>query len=797
MRAATMFTNSGRGVIMAHDAGRFADGILNVKCGGSLRVDGPAAGVWRVRAGHSEKFPSGGMERYGILPQLPAAPAPDCTAREQTWTWRHRDFTLTVARADGAVRLTRGKEAMLEELPRAPLPERGFEIKFRLQPGERLYGLGDVGRQGIQRRGKKYGMVMKNVAAYLPIPFVMSSRGWAIFMNTTWFHEVDAGAGNPDILKISAQNGPLDFYLMAGKSLPELLEKFTLITGRPALLPAWAYGLTFVCDEREVRARDVLYEAYEFRRHGIPCDTIGLEPGWMEKRYDYSTDKEWSKERFHIPHWLKGKDYATFAAALKNMGFKMSLWLCCDYDLSEHEERQLRQNPAAGAAPPAAPDAQAANTLIEDEHLQGAIYQDRLTRPGEPWFEHLKKFVDDGARAFKMDAANQVLFHPDRRWKNGMDDREMHNLYPMLLAKQMSRGYAEYTGKRPMIYTPCGYSGIQQYAATWAGDTGGGAEPLISLLNHGLCGHSNVTTDMQVWTEQGIHFGFLQTWCQLLSWHMYNQPWFQGEKLLKMFADYARWRCRILPYIYSMAHLAARTGLPVMRAMPLMFPDDPQADSLPLQYMLGDAFLTAAFTEKIHLPAGTWFDYWTGEGLRGPADIPVKHPDDRGGMLLARAGAIIPRAPAMDYFGQKSWETLELEIFPGARNEPFVLCEDDGETEAWRNGALATTEINQTLSSIVAGGLSGVVPRTQRDDRGSESAPKEILTLTVAPRHGKFDGMPERRHYQLLVHCQKPVTVMLDGRQMTGWEYDAGQKILTVPALDAPEENDLIINVHF
>ena len=120
-----------------------------------------------------------------------------------------------------------------------------------------------------------------------------------------------------------------------------ILDKYTDITGKPTLLPKWGYGLTFICDEREVRARDVLYEAYEFRRQEIPCDVIGLEPGWMEKYYDFSLDKEWSKERFDIPFWLKGSDYGTFDIALKNMNFKLSLWLCCDYDLSEYEEMQL------------------------------------------------------------------------------------------------------------------------------------------------------------------------------------------------------------------------------------------------------------------------------------------------------------------------------------------------------------------------------------------------------------------------------------------------------------------------
>ena len=181
-----------------------------------------------------------------------------------------------------------------------------------------------------------------------------------------------------------------------------------------------------------------------------PCDVIGLEPDWMEKHYDFSTDKEWSKERFHIPFWLKGKNYGTFDAALKNMNFKLSLWLCCDYDFSEYEEMQLHGEKSEKSN--IAETKSLESDLFHDPHFL-PVYFDILHKPGVPWFEHLKKFVDDGASAFKLDGSNQICFHPDRKWKNGMEDYEMHNLYPLLYNKQMSLGFREYTGKRSMIYS--------------------------------------------------------------------------------------------------------------------------------------------------------------------------------------------------------------------------------------------------------------------------------------------------------------------------------------------------------
>lgn len=551
----------------------------------------------------------------------------------------------------------------------------------------------------------------------------------------------------------------MDYYLIAGESLPELLDRHTEIAGRPALLPIWAYGLTFVCDERGVRGRDVLYDAHTFRREGIPCDVIGLEPGWMEERYDFSVDKKWSEERFHQPVWKPHQDPGGFTAGLKNMGFKMSLWLCCDYDLSEYEEAQLRSDAAnadtASSEPPTNSD-RYGEDVIRDPHFLPS-YQDKLTKPGEPWFEHLKKFVDNGAAAFKMDGANQVCFHPDRKWRNGMDDEEMHNLYPVLLAKQMSQGFQDYTSRRAMIYTAGGYAGIQQYAATWAGDTGGNEKPLISLLNHGLSGHSNTSCDMQVWNAQGIHFGFLQPWPQILSWHQYNQPWFLPEDVYRVFRYYTRLRYRLLPYLYSMAHVAARTGMPMMRAMPLVAPDDPRSDELLLQYMLGDSFLTCAFTDAIHLPAGRWIDYWTRESHEGAKEIQCRPPANRGGPLYVKSGAIIPTWPEMDFIGQVPLNTVGLEVFPHDHSE-FTLYEDDGITCAYLDGKVATTHIT------------------------CQAADAEV-TLTIGPRAGMYDGMPERRSWNVTIHAATtPAGVSINDVEPNKreWSYDRDAEVVCV-----------------
>ncbi|MEN6643861.1 MAG: TIM-barrel domain-containing protein [Armatimonadia bacterium] len=735
------------------EQGRFDIALEN---GAVVRVQVVLPQVFRVRMRADGEFEEPGLVRYGVVksewPEVPVS----VTGDDGVLVFDTGEAQLEVSKLDGRVALygAGGEEVLRQvEAPVSEGDEGGFRAEFGLADGVRLYGLGDETRDRINKRGHKTQMVLRNVVSYVPIPFLMSTGGWAIFMNSTWFHQLDLGATVADRLVYSARRGELDYYLIAGETLPVLLDRYTQVSGRPVLLPQWGYGLTFVCDERGVRARDVLYEALEFRREKVPCDLIGLEPDWMETRYDFSVDKQWSTERFHQPFWKQHQEPGGFVAGLNNMGFKLSLWLCVDYDVSEYEEQMVRENDATDGSRSGersyreTEEDRYDEDIIKDPHFVPS-YQDKITKRGEPWFEHLKKFVDNGAAAFKLDGSNQICFHPDRKWLNGMDDEEMHNLYPVLMAKQMAHGFRDHTGKRAMIYTAGGYAGTQQYAATWAGDTGGGQKPLVCTLNHALSGHSNTSCDMQVWNVEGIHFGFLQAWSQVLSWHMYNQPWFLKPEIYEVFKSYARLRYRLLPYLYSMAHVAARTGMPVVRPMPLVMPEDPRCDELLSQYMLGESFLTCSFTNTIYLPEGRWVDYWTGEGYEGGQEIEYAVPEGKGGPLFVKAGAIIPTWPEIDYVGQRAMETVGLEVYPW-EDSRFTLYEDDGETFGYLEGKVATTEVEC-------------------------QAEAGRVVVKVGPRVGDYEGKSERRVWEVGVHLEgRPSRVTVDGADAEwAWEEE-------------------------
>ncbi|MBI4026400.1 MAG: glycoside hydrolase family 31 protein [Verrucomicrobia bacterium] len=649
-----------------------------------------AENIFRVSFFEKGAPPGSGLDRYGFLKaKWPRVKATERRDGEEVRLQTDRASLLLTGRRHPRIILRDGAKKVLLRGTVRGTSSGGMEAEFHLAKDERLFGFGDQTRERIEQRGAKIQMWIRNVASYIPIPFVMSSRGYGIFVNTTLRHNWDVAAGDSGKLRIRVPDNQLDLYLFTGSTLKEILSAYTELTGRPMLPPKWSFGLWFIC-RMQANDFEVMSDAANFRDRKIPCDVIGLEPGWMDKFYDYSVEKRWDPGKFPIPSYAP-KGPHNFTNALKRMGYKLELWLCNDYDLSHEAERRFHRthDPRDASGKGFHED-----DCEKDVHFTEPIRCDKITRPEEPWFEHLKKFIDQGADFFKQDGALQCCEHPDRLWANGMSDREMHNLYPLLYSQQMYEGYRDYTGKRPCCFTPAGWAGLQRYTGTWTGDTGGGPKTLAACLNLALSGHSLVTCDMEVTTREGIHYGFLMPWAQVNSWNYFRHPWLQGEELCSIFRDYAQLRSRLIPYLYTYAREAHASGIPMMRPMVLEFPKDRRADGILTQYFLGREILVTAFSEKVYLPEGRWRDYWTGNVLTGPKTFRYSPPKNRGGGLFVRANSIIPLGPALDYVGQTAGEGLTLEVFmeTGGSAE-FSIYEDDGTTFAFEKGRFSLQRI--------------------------------------------------------------------------------------------------------
>ena len=595
----------------------------------------------------------------------------------------------------------------------------GFSISIPLREGERLFGLGDATRDAVMVRGLHVPVHVCNVASYGPQPLLLSADGWAILVNCTYSQSFDIGHNDPDMLTIYASGGRPDLYLFVADTLADLVEAVTDVTGKPVMLPAFGYGLTIVNNE-QTDARALLENIRICREHKIPCDIMGLEPSWMGG-YNFTVNKGWDKNHFYLPHWKPDNQSgsSTFFFAMREKGMKLSLWLCEEYDLFYEEERRVGEMIGMDKDP-TIEDVFKKNAAFVDDRLTSKSRADLVTKRDQPWFEHLKKFVDNGAVCFKLDGSRQVMEHPDRLWAEKYRDDEGHNVYPVILARQMMEGFRDHTdGRRAMIYTAGAFTGSQQYAATWAGDTGGGPRPLVSVLNYAMCGHTNTSCDLEILDPEAMHYAFLLTWTQLLCWANWHYPWYLKEETEELFRSYAVLRSSLFPHIYEAAHRAALTGYPVVRPLPLVYPETDRFDDVKNAYMLGDGLYVAAFDMDLDLPDGRWYDYFDDRRIY-EGKVNYERAEGRGGALLAKAGSVIVTMKPQQYILEKEHDYI-LRVYPGADGEATIY-EDDNHTYGYLDGEFATTRI-----TLTDGGESG-------------------YTLTVGMREGSFPGRPENGH---------------------------------------------------
>ena len=678
--------------------------------GGKLSGEQVSDRMLRIRRSVGGTWKESGMSRYGFL---------------KTEGWKKSatpGYDVAVA-ANG--RVTVKSKVSKASFTVDTEQEKGYAIVLSLKDGERIYGIGDSSRKSLQRRPGRYDIWVANGVCNMPIPMAISSEGWGLLNNSTWKQAFDVGKKDPNALRIEADEGWVDLFLFVGEDYRALLDTYTELTGRPHLLPAWGYGFMFVANQ-SINDFALCSDARTFRQEKIPCDTIGLEPGWMREFYDMKTTKWWDTNKFHIPMWTTSK-HLTFIGALDRMGFKLSLWTCCDYDLTRYEEEVLAGKPEAwklkrtGVCPEEPRDAYRWWRYDFPRHFD----ETNFPEGAQPWFEHYKKFVKMGVRAFKLDGCNQYGEHPDRTWANGMSDKEVHNLYTLLYGRQMSKGYEAFTGERAMVNSAAGYAGVQHYVATWAGDTGGGAPALMSVQCLAFGGHCNTSSDLEL-TPSGLHYGFLQGWTFLDNWDGFLVPWYCTPEQCAAIKKYSTLRYSLLPYIYSTAAEAARTGWPIVRPLAMEYPENTAYDACSTTYKFGDDLLVSAFSDETLIPEGTWHEWRTDRCVTGPTKVTEPRSYEWGGGLYVRAGAIIPRWEGVLHI-EKGWnEKVTFDVWPD-KSGSTVLYEDDGLSLKYRDGECARTRVTCDVKD-------------------------GVCVFTVGRREGSYKGMPATRKMAVRFH---------------------------------------------
>jgi len=639
----------------------------------------------------------------------------------------------------------------------------------QIEADEHFYGFGE--RTGLLDKRSEvktnwtvdaldYGSLTDEM--YQAIPFFIALRpevAYGIFFNTTFWSQFDIGAEQPGVWRMETHSSELDYYIIYGPEPAQILRNYTQLTGRMPMPPRWALGY-HQCRwsyESETVVREL---AREFRTRRIPCDVIHLDIDYM-RGYRVFT---WSPKRFPNPDQL--------VSDLAQDGFKTITIIDpgvkyepeADYHVFD---QGVEHNYFVRKA-----DGQLFHGYVWPEK---AVFPDFLCPDVREWWGDLHKsltsigvagiwndmnepaiddrpFGDEGKKIwFPFDApqgpANERTTHA-----------EVHNLYGLTMARASCEGLERLRpNDRSFVLTRSGYAGIQRWSSVWMGDNQSLWEHLeISLpmlCNMGLSGVAfvgcdvggfagNATAELFArWMQVGMLYPLMRGHSAMST--AQHEPWVFGDRVERICREYINLRYQLLPYFYTLFWEAATTGAPILRPLLYHFPNDLNTYTLYDQVLLGSSLMAAPIYRPgiehraVYIPQGTWYDWWSGECYEGPTHILAHAPLERM-PLYARAGAIIPMGPVMQYTDEQPLDRLTLRIWPGTGE--WTLYEDDGHSFEYRAGAWTTTTYR-----VHQDGQQTIVEINSRDGQWTPPSREVIVQLVgVGEQRFQDDGTVNR-----------------------------------------------------
>ena len=599
-----------------------------------------------------------------------------------------------------------------------------------------LFGLGEGGPQ-FDRRGSKDSMrsgqggyELRTHGARLPIPWIISASGWAMFFHAPFGtfdftgRESQFQPGAPDTAL------PLDIFFIASREPATIMAEYARLTGLPELPPMWSFG--YQQSHRTLASREeVITEAKTFREKRLPCDALiylgtGFCPsGWNTENGSFS----WNRQVFPDPEAM--------LAQLHTDNFHVVL-----------------------------------HAVILAEKLSGSVH--------DPC--SLARFDEEQASCYWDAHRKDFAMGVDGWWPDEGD--------PLDIASRLARNRMYWEGpqtdrpnERPFALHRNGYAGMQRYGSfLWSGDVYSTWETLRNQvpigINTALSGIPYWGTDIggfvptkEFTAELYVRWFQFGAFCPLFRCHGRNWnlrlPWgwntgdpgpmeinhlegaaipdasqLHDPEVEAICRKYLELRYRLLPYLYSVVHECTTTGVPIARALWLHYADDPRAVACADQYLWGPNLLVAPVVEKgassrrVYLPAGDWYDFWTGERTQGGREI-NRQVDLATIPLYVAAGSLLPLGPVKQYVGEHSDQPLTISIYPGSDGN-FLLYEDDGKSFDYRRGEwmgieMAWHDKRRTLSLRLARG-SKMLPPSPR---------KVELKLGETVRQIEFDGTPK------------------------------------------------------
>ncbi|MDQ0894116.1 alpha-xylosidase [Agromyces ramosus] len=536
----------------------------------------------------------------------------------------------------------------------APAPAY-LHTQLSLGVGELVYGLGE-----------RFGPLVKNgqtvdiwntdggtssEQAYKNVPFYLTNRGYGVLVNHAGHVSFEVGSEAVEQVQFSVAGEVLEYFVIAGPTPAEVLDRYTRLTGRPALVPEWSYGLwlstSFTTDYDEQTVNAFIDGMAE---RDIPLSVFHFDCFWM--REFHWTDFEWDPRVFPDPEGM--------LARLHDRGLKVSAWL---NPYIAQRSKLFREGVEAGYLV-----RRADGSVWQWDLWQAGMALVDFTNPdATAWFQgHLRRLLDQGVDAIKTDFGERIPI--DVVWHDGSEPEAMHHRYTELYNRAVFEVLEEVRGPgEAVLFARSATAGGQQMPVHWGGDNSSSfasmAESLRGGLSLALSGFGYWSHDIGGFEgdpdpavfKRWLAFGLLSSHSRLHGSTSYRVPWAfdrgdeaPGQSAVEVARRFAKLKQSLLPYLVAAGEEAHRTGRPVMRPMQLEFPDDPAVAYLDRQYLLGPSLLVAPVFSadgevEYYLPAGRWTNWFTNEVVDGGGWRREVHGFDTV-PLWVREGAVVPRA---------------------------------------------------------------------------------------------------------------------------------------------------------
>ena len=585
-----------------------------------------------------------------------------------------------------------------------------MRVKADVNIGEKLYGLGErftpfVKNGQIVDIWNEDGGTSSEIA-YKNIPFYLTNRGYGVFVNSTDKVSFELCSESVESAQFSVPGHSLEFMVIGGGDMKSVLANYTALTGRPALPPAWSFGLWLTTSFTTNYNEETINEFVDgMADRGIPLHVFHFDCFWM-KAFEWC-NFEWDCEGFPAP--------AEMLKRLHDKGLKTCAWI----------------NPYIAQKSPLFQEGRDHGYFLKREN--GDVWQWDMWQPGMAlvdftnpdacaWYqEKLKVLLDMGIDSFKTDFGERIP--TDCTYFDGSDPVLMHNYYTQLYNKTVFELLLrERDEGEACVFARSATAGGQQYPVHWGGDCTSTylsmAESLRAGLSLCLSGFSFWSHDISGFEDTAsedvyvrwAQFGLLSSHSRLHGSTSYRVPWLFGENAVEAVRTFTKLKCRLMPYLYATAVHAHETGVPVMRAMALEFSDDLACEDLDRQYMLGGNLLVAPVLRKdnqvdYYLPAGRWTHLLTDETKTGGTwqretynllSLP----------LFVRENTILPLGKSEEQVVYDYLEGLELHLYRPLEGVPATVALVDSKGTA----TLTATMVKQdgSVRLTVHGKHSGV-----------------------------------------------------------------------------------------